>query len=159
MVLPFIASPETRPGWLNKRSVGRARKGSGRSPTFRRLRLMMLDEKKSRETSQDIQAELSKDGNSDPLQEAKGNAGSDDAAFVDGEDRVNFFVWLLVACSSISGLLFGAPQFIPASRLRSLTYGAVNFRLRYWCHLWCACYHRFRSWSNGALLWSEGLFS
>jgi len=86
---------------------------------------MMLDEKKSRETSQVIQAELSKDGNSDPLQEAKGNAGSDEALVVDGEDRVNFFIWLLVACSSISGLLFGASsiQFIPAFCLRSLTYG------------------------------------
>ena len=86
---------------------------------------MTLDEKKSRETWQDPQAEVSKDGNSDPLQETKDNAGSDSAVVTDGEDRVNFFVWLLVACSSISGLLFGASsiQFIPAFRLRSLTYG------------------------------------
>lgn len=26
----------------------------------------------------------------------------------EGEERTTFFVWLLVACSSISGLLFGA---------------------------------------------------
>ena len=128
----------------------------------------MLDEKKLRET---CQAGISEDGNSVPLQETKGDAGLDSAVVVDGEDRVNFFVWLLVACSSISGLLFGASsiQFIPLLSVHdhSHTNGpsivinvctAVN-RLRHWCHLWCARYHRFRSRSNGALLWSKGLLS
>lgn len=75
----------------------------------------MQDEKESREKWQDIQVEGTRDSNSDPLEETKDNAGSDS----DGEDRVNFFIWLLVACSSISGLLFGASsiQFIPAFRL------------------------------------------
>lgn len=82
----------------------------------------MQDEKESREKWQDIQVEGTRDSNSDPLEETKDNAGSDSAVIADGEDRVNFFIWLLVACSSISGLLFGASsiQFIPAFRLRSL---------------------------------------
>jgi len=111
--------PEIRSGWGNKRSVGET---SRRPSAFLRPRPMMQDEKKSREKWQDIQADGSRDGNSDPLQETKDNAGSDTAVVTDGEDRVNFFIWLLVACSSISGLLFGASsiQFIPAFRLRSL---------------------------------------
>ena len=82
----------------------------------------MQDEKESREKWQDIQVDGTRDSNSDPLEETKDNAGSDSAVIADGEDRVNFFIWLLVACSSISGLLFGASsiQFIPAFRLRSL---------------------------------------
>lgn len=66
---------------------------------------MMLGEKK--ETWQDIQADASKDGHSEPLQETKDNAESDSAVVADDEDRTSFFVWLLVTCSSISGLLFG----------------------------------------------------
>lgn len=69
---------------------------------------MTLDEKKLKGTWPEAQAEVSKDAHSDPLQKAEGNAESDSAVVADGEDRTNFFVWLLVTCSSISGLLFGA---------------------------------------------------
>ena len=65
----------------------------------------MLDEKKSGEKWQDVQAEVSKHDHPDPP--ANGGVELDSAAFADGEDRISFFVWLLVACSSISGLLFG----------------------------------------------------
>jgi len=71
----------------------------------------MLEEKKPMGARQDVQAEDLKGDHSDRL-EAKGDAESDSAVVVDGEDRTNLFVWLLVACSSISGLLFGA-LFIP----------------------------------------------
>ena len=119
----------------------------------------MLDEKKSGETWQDVQAEVPRHDHSDPL--TNGSVELDVIAV--GEDRVSFFVWLLVACSGISGLLFG--EFFSsrlASGLRSLTSQCVvNLvnpnRLRHRRDLWCACYHRFRPWSNGALVWSKGL--
>ena len=67
----------------------------------------MSGEEKSKETLQDVQAELSKHGRSGPLEGTKGEVKPDSVVVADGEDRINFFVWLLVACSSISGLLFG----------------------------------------------------
>lgn len=77
---------------------------------------MMLGEEKSRETWQDAQPEVSKDGHSEPPQ-----LGS--AAGTDGEDRINFFVWLLVACSSISSLLFGVSSVqFHSSLLSTITY-------------------------------------
>ena len=98
---------------------------SGRPLTLQRPYSMTFDEKKPRETWPEVQAEVSKDDHSDPSQGAEGNAEPDSAVVVDGEDRTNFFVWLLVACSSISGLLFGV-FFIQlrssAFRLRSLTF-------------------------------------
>jgi len=64
----------------------------------------MLGEKDSREA---WHPEASKRGHPDPPERAKGSAELDSAIVVDGEDRTSLFVWLLVACSSISGLLFG----------------------------------------------------
>jgi len=69
---------------------------------------MMLDEKRSRGTWQDAQADVSQHGHSEPPEETKGGVESGSATVTDGEDGINFFAWLLVACSSISGLLFGA---------------------------------------------------
>lgn len=64
----------------------------------------MVNEKDSRET---WHAELSKHDHSDPQEETNGNAESDSVIVADGENRTSLFVWLLVTCSSISGLLFG----------------------------------------------------
>lgn len=98
----------------------------------------MLDEKKSRETWEDAPTEVTKDrGHSEPLE----TKGDDLAIVADGEDRTNFFIWLLVVCSSISGLLFGALTHIWAVDMVNAC--AVTDRLRHWCHLWCARYHRF----------------
>ena len=72
----------------------------------------MLDEKKSGEELQGVQAEVCKDEHSGPLTNGMNVTESDPAIVADGEDRISFFVWLLVACSSISGLLFGKfPRF------------------------------------------------
>jgi len=69
---------------------------------------MMLDEKKPRGAWQDAQADVSQHGHSEPPEETKGGVESGSAVVADGEDRINFFAWLLVACSSIPGFLFGA---------------------------------------------------
>lgn len=37
------------------------------------------------------------------------------AVVAEGEERTTWFVWILVACSTISGLLFGACAFASAS--------------------------------------------
>jgi len=52
---------------------------------------------------------------------------SDAAVIAEGEDHITFYVWLLVACSSISGLLFGnaTPNPIPYRVL------ITSYRLRY----------------------------
>ena len=118
---------------------------------------MMSDEKKPKETWPEVQAEVSK---------VEGNAESDSAAAADGEDRTNFFVWLLVACSSISGLLFGAfsIQFSVLSISSAITYTVINVRitvnrLRHWRYLRHTRYHWLRPWPNGALLWTKGRLS
>jgi len=66
---------------------------------------MVLGEKDSKET---WRAQVSQHGDpQNQLEQTKDNAESDSAIVADGEDRTSLFVWLLVACSSISGLLFG----------------------------------------------------
>lgn len=69
---------------------------------------MMLDEE-SKEAWKDPQTGTS-EVNAFPESpgEEKGVVESDSAIITDGEDRINFFVRLLVACGSISDLLFGA---------------------------------------------------
>ena len=75
----------------------------------------MLDEKEPRETWREPQVGISSgNDHSEPPREPKGGVESDSVIVADGEDRTNFFVWILVACSSISGLLFGG-FFYPVS--------------------------------------------
>ena len=50
----------------------------------------------------------------------------------EGEERTTWFVWLLVLCCSLSGLLFGSfILFVPISLLAK-----ISRRLRHWRHIW-----------------------
>ena len=78
---------------------------------------MMSGEKAPRETWQEPQVGISPENDHfEPPREPKVDVESDSVIVADGEDRINFFVWILVACSSISGLLFGG-FFTPFRRI------------------------------------------
>lgn len=62
------------------------------------------------------------------------------AVVAEGEEKTSWFVWTLVTCAAVSGLLFGALS------LRVLSAKISHSRrLRYWCYLWCIGDHRYGS--------------
>lgn len=70
----------------------------------------------------------------------------------EGEERTTWFIWVLVTCSTISGLLFGEPVRPCQTILRSI----IIFRL--WHRRYIRSFSRywFWSWSITSIWWSKG---
>ena len=62
---------------------------------------------------------------------------SEYAVVAEGEERTTWFIWVLIACSSISGLLFGVFLVAPFHLVRRLRLGNWA-RIRHWCDFWCS---------------------
>jgi hypothetical protein len=75
------------------------------------------------------------------------------AVVAEGEERTTWFVWILVTCSTISGLLFGAWR-----RFSYYDSGSLGCRLRHWGHIWCPGDNRIGSGSSESGKWAEGLY-
>jgi len=75
------------------------------------------------------------------------------AVVAEGEERTTWFVWILVICSTISGLLFGAWRCFSNCHPRSL-----GCRLRHWSHIWCFGDNRIGSGSSESGKWAKGSY-
>ena len=62
------------------------------------------------------------------------------AVVAEGEERTTWFVWILVMCSTISGLLFGSS--VIRLRWDQLLNFVLSSRIRHGGYLWCTCYDR-----------------
>jgi SP family myo-inositol transporter-like MFS transporter 13 len=113
-----------------------------------------MDEK----TSTDLPSPEKKYGGSQELFKSDAYGEISEAAVVaEGEEKTTWFVWALVCCCSVSGLLFGAFTcdililVVPCSR--------PWIRLRHWCHLWRSSQHWNRFGWPSAYQWPQGMFS
>ena len=89
----------------------------------------------------------------DVLRDIDSGEISELAVVAEGEERTTWFVWILVICSTISGLLFGAWR-----RFSYCDPGSLGCRLRHWSHIRCFGDNRIGSGSSESYKWAEGLY-
>lgn len=75
------------------------------------------------------------------------------AVVAEGEERTTWFVWILVMCSTISGLLFGASRCFSNSHP-----GSLGCRLRHWRHIRCFGDNRIGLGSPESDKWAKGSY-
>jgi hypothetical protein len=106
--------------------------------------------------SKDVQE---KDGSerSEELEVAVAHGELDELTVVaEGEERTTLFVWLLVSCATISGLLFG--ESIAMIRCIWLLKLTGKCRLRYRCHFRSSRRHRLRLGTRITFQHPKGIF-
>jgi hypothetical protein len=68
------------------------------------------------------------------------------AVVAEGEERTTWFIWVLVICSTISGLLFGSWK-----RFSRYDLGLLGRRIRHWSYIWCFSDDRIGSGSSDSV--------
>ena len=123
-----------------------------RTPPFRVLMTGTLDPTSEKSTMAGAPGDVKDRDMVDVVQDVSCEGIDELAVAAEGEERTTWFVWVLVACSTISGLLFGASRAHLAFRFTIEL--PIRLRLRYRCHIRRSGHHWIRPGSRTFIQWT-----